>query len=467
MSSPSPRQSSKTAGKWLAVILLPLLIFLLSAGVGLAAPFRAYVALTVWAILSWALSLMPEAFVGSLLPVLYIVAGVAKPAAAFAPWLTNVPWTSMGGLILGAVLLASGLAKRIAYWSILRTGASYYRTLAGLMLAGIILGPLIPSALGKMSIFCPLAIGICQALNLPPKSRAATAVMATAFFAVAGPTVTYLTGGIHIIMAMSLVSGVLQTPVSWSQYAVYNFIPGVIYSGLTLSLVALLLRPERSIDTAEVFRLQYKNLGPPTATEKKAAVVLAVTLVLLSTDTLHHIDPGWLLLLVAAVLFLPGVKLMDKEKFSKIDFSVILFIAGAMSIGSVAGALGAGRWFSGLIMPLLGAASAPAMLLSVYAVGATLTLFLTPIAGLATFTGPLTETALALGLNPFPVIYSLIYGMDQYIFPYQYGVLMLAFSYGYMSWPLMARVFAAKMALTPLFLLFVAQAYWRWLGLLP
>ena len=161
--------------------------------------------------------------------------------------------------------------------------------------------------------------------------------------------------------------------------------------------------------------------GPPTATEKKAAVVLAVTLVLLSTDSLHHIDPGWLLLLVAAVLFLPGVNLMNKDKFGKIDFSVILFIAGAMSIGSVAGALGAGCWFSGLIMPLLGAASAPVMLLTVYAVGATLTLFLTPIAGLATFTGPLTETALALGLNPFPVIYSLIYGMDQYISPINTG----------------------------------------------
>lgn len=31
----------------------------------------------------------------------------------------------------------------------------------------------------------------------------------------------------------------------------------------------------------------------------------------------------------------------------------------------------------------------------------------------------------------------------------------------------MVRVFAVKMALTPLVLLTIAQAYWRWLGLLP
>ncbi|EAX48371.1 hypothetical protein TcarDRAFT_2321 [Thermosinus carboxydivorans Nor1] len=77
-----------------------------------------------------------------------------------------------------------------------------------------------------------------------------------------------------------------------------------------------------------------------------AAVILAASLVLLSTASFHHIDLGWLLLVVAAVLFLPGVNLMNKDKFRKIDFMdqyIFPYQYGVLMLARLAPAICRGR----------------------------------------------------------------------------------------------------------------------------
>ncbi len=200
--------SRKPVGKWLLNLFLPFLVFLIPQSTGLTMDMKVFFAVTLWAILAWLLETIPGTAVAILLPVFYIIFGLVDTPVAFSPWTTTIPWLVLGGAIFSAVMLNTGLAKRIAYFTILKTGGSFKGLLLGITLAGVILAPFIPSIMGKMAVLTPIAIGICQALNFPAKSRAASAVMMTAFLAVTGPAFSYLTGGAHIVMATGIIANI-------------------------------------------------------------------------------------------------------------------------------------------------------------------------------------------------------------------------------------------------------------------
>ncbi|RYD02007.1 hypothetical protein N752_26505 [Desulforamulus aquiferis] len=138
--------------KWLINLVLPALIFLIPATETFTPEIKVFFAVTAWAVLSWVLSTLPETLVALMLPVFYLIFKIAETNVVYSPWTTTIPWVVVGGMIFGAVLIGTGLAKRIAYWTILKMGATYTGTLVGLTLAGIILAPFIPTAMGKMAI---------------------------------------------------------------------------------------------------------------------------------------------------------------------------------------------------------------------------------------------------------------------------------------------------------------------------
>lgn len=454
----------KTILKWIITFGVPLIVAFMEPTAGLKKPMLMFLAVTLWAMFCWMFNTINETIVGFILPVLYIVVGVAKPEVAFAPWLTNVPWIVFGGTILGAAMMSTGLAKRIAFRAILLTGGTFKRTLTGILIGGLILAPVIPSVMAKITIFSVIGVAICQALDLKPKSRAAGAVMMTSFIAVAGPKLSYLTGAADNTMAMGLVAKVTGHMISWGQFALHNAVIGIAYSFISLGLIFLFLKPEQEIDSLEVIKSNYKELGSISADEKKMIAFLAFTTIMMVTDTLHKIDVGWILMIVGALLFFPKLGVLQAEKLSKLNFTMVFFVCGAMSIGTVAAKVGIVKIFAGILLPML-QGSHLYTFMSVYFFGVVMKFFLTPLAATAMFMTTIAETAQKLGLHPYSLVYVFKYGIDQYVFPYEYAVLLFCYSFGYMSLNHVFRVMIPRIITTALFLALIAFPYWKFFGL--
>lgn len=451
--------------KWLTSILVPLL-FLVIPLPQATTEIRIFLALTLWAVICWVTEIISDSLVGMILPVLYIIFKLAQPNQVFGgPWSTSVPWTVLGGMVIGMVIITSGLAKRIAYWTILKTGSSFKGLLLGIMLAGIIIAPFIPAVTGKIAIMAPIAVGICQALNLSPKSRASSAITLTAFLAVASPCNSYLTGGGQIVMATNLLASVTKSPISWSGYALHNFIINIIWSFLCVFIVMILLKPEKDIAAKEIIEQKYNELGKVTSDQRKIALLLVFTLAALVTDKFHKIDSGWVFMLVAAVCFLPFMNLMDNERLTKCNFKMIFFITGSMAIGVAAKTTGASQWIANMLFPYLSTGSTIFTLGAVWLFGVVMNFIVTPLAAIASFTVPITEMAIKLGINPQPVLYTFLQGLDQYIFPYEYAVLLILYTYGYTSLKDLVKVLGVKMVLSLIFVLVVSYPYWKLIGL--
>lgn len=451
--------------KWIFSIMIPLAIQLIPESATLTPVIKAFLSITFWAVFCWATEILPNALVAILLPVLYILFQVAKPEVVFSPWSSTSTWIALGGMIIASVLMASGLAKRIAYWTILKTGVSYKGTIIGMMISGMIITPFVPSILGKIAIFVPIAISICEALDLKPKSKAATGILLAAFLSVASPATAFLTGNGGIPMVMNLVEKVSHTQITWLQYAFHNLPLYLIWTPISVFIVIIALKPEKKFDAKDVILEKYKELGPMSSQEKKVCVLLVAILIALITEPYHKINSAWSFIILSGICFLPGVNLMNDEQLGKINYRMIFFFTGCMALGSAAVACGAGKWIADLLFPYL-VGSPLHTLLSVWGLGVALNFILTPMAGYASFTVPLSQMAVQAGIDPVVVIYSFMQGLDQYIFPYEFAVLLFVYSFGYMSFKYMAKVISIKMVLNAVFIAAVLYPYWKLIGLM-
>ncbi len=451
--------------RWLVVLGVPSLVYYSCHIFGVKESYGLFFTITAWAASAWALEVLPEAIVGLVVPVLFILGKVAGPSQVLSPWLTGVPWAILGGMAVGAVMMNTGLASRLAYRLVLCLGLSFPRILVGLMLTGMVIAPFVPSALGKMAIMSVIGMGVCEVLGFKPKSKAAAAVMLTCFFSVSCPALSYMTGGLHVAIVGGFLGKVSATGLSWSEYAYHNWIIGGLFSVAALLLVQILLKPERPIENIGYIKARYDEIGPVSVPEKRATAILAAILVGFVTDRMHGIDAAWIMVLATFAFFLPGIRLLDGEKFSRLGFPLLIFITGAMSIGATANAIGISRVL-GEILVSWQPGSSFISLIYAYVFGALSAFFIQSVALVGALTPPLIEAAGRMGLSPNAVAYSFLFGTEQVIFPYQFAVLAYVCSSGYISYRQVITVMALRIIVDFLLFVGIAVPYWKWIGLM-
>ena len=466
MTLPMSPKNTTLALKWFVSFLIPALVYWLLPidGKTLTHEMALFLAITTWAVCMWAMDTMNEIAVGLALPVLYIVFCGVKQQVVYMPWTSEVPIIVIGGFALGKILSGTGLGKRIGLTCVRCMGGSFIGTLIGVTVAVSIVAPLVPAVTGKAAIFCAIGISLCDALDFKPKSREATAVILTCCLAVASTKLCYLTGGADLVLGMGLLHKVSGLSTSWMEYAMHNFLPGMIYTFMSVGLVILLLPSKVDRQTLRAtLQVKYQELGPVTTEQKRAAVLMLVTLLLLSTDKLHGIAAGLVMILITFVAFLPGVRLLDGKRFSSINFAPLFFIMGCMTIGSAGGFLKVTAWVANITLPYLQGMSTTLAGFTSYVLGAGANFLLTPLAATTTMTSPITELGVQMNIDPRILFYSFQYGLDNYVFPYEYAVLLYLFSSGYMLFKDMVKVLAARMVLTGVFLVLIAIPFWKFI----
>ena len=449
--------------KWAINLLIPLAIYLLGPSWGLTPKLVLFFAITVWGILGWITETLPENLVAILMPAFYVVFHLGNGKQIFAPWGSQIPWLVIGGMMMGMIMMQTGLAKRIALFSIRISGFSFTKVMVGLLLAGFIISPFVPSVMGKAAIITVICLGICDALKLEKGSREGASVLMVGFLAVACPKLAYQTGGGDVVMALNIASKSTGVMVGWSEYFIHNFPLIVLYSALSLATILLIMRPKLNGNLKDYINNQYTALGPIKPEETKSIVILVTMLLLMATSNYHGVNSGYILLFMGASCFLPGVDLLNQEKLSKMNFGVIFFVVGSMCIGSAAKVAGVSSWVQELVLPYMDG-STTSTLSTVFLVGAASNFFLTPLAAIATLTAPIVELCQNFGISPSKGVYSLLLGLDQYIFPYEFAILIYFYTFGYMKVKQLILVFGARALVAFVFFLITAIPYWNMVG---
>ena len=122
-------------------------------------------AILILAVVWWVGSVLPTYATAIVMVVLFAVIAGVKSSVALSAFTFDTWWLLLAAFGLGAGMKVSGLLRRIALAVVRTFPNTFVAQAAGLMLAGTIVGPLVPSMAAKVSMLTPLAMGIGDELG--------------------------------------------------------------------------------------------------------------------------------------------------------------------------------------------------------------------------------------------------------------------------------------------------------------
>lgn len=264
---------------------------------------------------------------------------------------------------------------------------------------------------------------------------------------------------------LSSISDTLSVP--WYVLPVYN-LPGLL---ITLTFFFILTKVFKTKDiklngAKEYFDNEYRKLGAISLQEKKAAILLAGLMLYLVTTPLHGLPLAYGFMLIPYLMFIPGIKVADSNIITKVNWSVVFFIAACLSIGQVATYLNLGQILSDILTPMLRNLGIIPSLLLIYLTGTIANLILTPAAMVTTLTAPLAQIAIDLGISHWPYIMTMIYTTDSVFLPHEIGFLLVFYGFGLMSMKDFVTLNLFKVAVFVILFVLLQVPYWYLIGLL-
>ncbi|WP_300801579.1 SLC13 family permease [uncultured Desulfovibrio sp.] len=459
--------------KWIISLLIPAgAYFIVQAAVqadpSLNPHLPMFFAITLWAITVWATDILPAVPSAAAMTFLYLLCTVAPPVI-FGAWGAFLPWICFGALVLSEALETTGLTRRLALQLMHLAGATFTRIVVSLMVVGMFMAFLLPDIMCRVIIFVAIAHGLVLALELDPKSRISSAIIMAGFCAATSPGYGFLTGTEMSLIAMDQIKRIITVP-TWGEYALANLPFIVLYCCFSVFMCVKIIPGKEHIPhedhLKEVVEERLRAMGPMTLQEWKLLILMICAITGLLTSKWHGLNGYFLYALIALCCYLPWIGLAKFENVRKLNVGFLVFIVSCLGMGSVAVHLGAAKWFASLVVPLIDGLSPTWLVISSYLSAVVINFMLTPLAAVSALSLPWTEIAHHVDMNPLPMIYAFLYGLDQYIFPYEYALYMYIFGTGYITPRHMFKGLGLRILFVGVGLLLLQIPYWKLIGLL-
>ena len=432
-----------------------------AVALGWSAPVSAFCVITAGAICLWITDALPGTLVAMVLPVLYILFGAGTPAQVLSPWTTSMCWLVLGGVIISRMMEKSGVSRRVALWALRTSGASLRRLFWGITLAGFLIAPFVPTAMGKAALFVVILGGICTALGFRAGSREASCIFLCGLLVLACPKFLFFTSSVDSALLVSTAKR-FGMELSWLQYFRANALPGLVYTVLCV-LLLMLFAPRDTPELKGYVEEEYRKLGPLGPQEKKAFFLLGLVALCMVTDSWHGTDIGWLMMLFAGLCFFPGVELLDGGDIPRLPLGIVFFIAGCMSIGAAAHGVGLDALIAAQVREAFAEGVGFGTLLGAFLAGICMSLGFTTLPAISTMGPALTAAGLEAGPSGAALIYAFLYGLDQFLLPYVFAPALYFYASGYIRLGHYLGFQSLKLFLAIVFLLVVAIPWWSWI----
>lgn len=464
MSTVQPMSTSVKI-KWILSILIPFAIWMIPTGEVFTTQVRWYAVWTIWMLVVVAFDLLTPFVPAFLMPVMYYITGVADPAICFSGWTSTIVFVIVGAFVLAEVLQECGLLKRISTWVIIRTGGTVNGSIWGCFIIGIIISAITFS--NGYVVMAAFTYGVIRALGVELKSKesavlimaSAAGVLSSRFFIYAPSVILMLQSG-----AGAVVPGY---NILWYKFLLHN-IPTALYLVIFVFILTKIYKTKGSSaeNCKEHFIEQYEKMGPITKREKKAAIMLAILMIMLLSSPFTGLSTDIGFLIIPLLMFFPGIRVADESCIRRIDMGMIFFIVSCIGIGSVGGVLGVGQMLSDLIAPMLEGKSTIVSLMALLFFGIIANFALTPTAMLTSLSGPIAAIASSIGLNLDAAMYALAHSTDLIFLPYEFVPYLIFFSFGAISMGDFIKMSTLRVVLFLVFYIVVLIPYWYLLGVL-
>ena len=456
----------------LGIVLGVVFAFACPADVGLAEQGIRCLAILILAVVWWVGSVLPTYATAIVMVVLFAVIGGVESSVALSAFTSATWWLLLAAFGLGAGMKGSGLLRRIALAVVRTFPNTFGAQAASLMVAGTIVGPLVPSMAAKVSMLTPLAMGIGDELGYERFGKPMQGLFLAMFCGVRSVAPAVLSASVIGYCLLGLLPADVQARfdmLHWLLAALPWFIVVVV---LTYGSIVLLYRPKgegASKDTKAPVQ-KGEDLGPMSRREKQMCAIILTTVVLWVAEPLHHV-PAHIVALAAFVLVI-ACGILGKDGLRKdIAWEPLVFVGIAMGLPNVFGEVGIQDWAVQVAGPAFEALAGNPYLFVLGAALITLAvrfLIVSEMAYLNIVMVFLVPLCASVGFNPWVVGFAMYAVITPWFVLYQSATYLAAFYSvdGQMAHHADLAKYCIVYTLICMLALAVSVPYWQWMGLL-
>jgi len=411
---------------------------------GLSYPGHAAIALLIFAIIMWASEAQHLAVTSLILLFLQPLLGVTSFTNAVIGFANPIIFLMIGGFILAVAIGKSGLAKRFTYWMLSKVGTTADMSIFAAVFSTGLLSAWIENVVA-FAMLLPIIKTIIPlfGINEPEKGNsnfAKAMVLGASYGSLAGGF------GTEIGTAPNLMAAA-YTHIPFVNWMVFGFPLAIILLLVTWKLLGWIFKPEvdRIVGGKETLNNAMDVMGSITKQEKITAAILFFTIALWVTTGITGLDSYSVALIGAALYFVSGV--IDwKDAQEGVDWGLIIFFGGALSLGAALLNTGAAAYLIHDLIGMMGnSVSTLAIMLLLMVIAVVFTQVMSNIA-LAAILVPLAVTLATaqgqpVGIYAIPVAISCSL---SFMFPMADPTVAMAYGTGYVK---MKEIFKAGIPL--------------------
>jgi solute carrier family 13 (sodium-dependent dicarboxylate transporter), member 2/3/5 len=319
---------------------------------GLSFSGHAAIALLVFAVIMWATEALHLAVTSLIILFIQPIIGVATFDNAVIGFASPIIFLMIGGFIIAEAIRKSGLAQRLTYTMLNRLGTSPGRSLFVTVFSTGFLSAFIENVVAY-AMLLPIIKEIIPLMGVkdPEKGRsnfAKSMVLGGSYGSLAGGF------GTEIGTAPNLMAAA-YTSIPFVNWMIFGFplaisLMFVIWKGLGWIFPAEI---KGIVGGKETITSKMDTLGSMTKNEKIALVILLFTIGLWVTTGLTGINSYSVALIGAVLMF--AFRILDwKDAQRNVDWGLIVFFGGALSLGAALLSTGAANWLIQDLISLLG-----------------------------------------------------------------------------------------------------------------
>lgn len=333
-------------------------------------------------------------------------------------------WTVVAVIALAFGIKKSGLFNRIALMVLDKFPGSYKGSVAGIMTAGTVIGPFIPSTTAKAAILMPLAETAGKALGYKKGDKPMAGFFVAVYMITQYLSAAFMTGAVLVYIIIGFLPADQQANwqwVSWFQACLPWFVIGWI---LTYVAVTVMGKPQggdvKVAKEDSPIHQQRMALGKMSHDEKVALVFLAIAFLGWVFGPMVNIDAGVWSFFVLGVMLVFGI--MSGEEFmAAVPWSTIFFVGAIFSLAGLISSTGVAAWFATLVAPYLQPIVANPYLFVFAVLVITYVMRIVIVSQAATVTiliAGLMTTAAAAGIDPFILVFVSYMGCLMWYFDF-------------------------------------------------
>ncbi len=312
-----------------------------------------FMGIFIGAMLAMVLRALPEWMISLIALLFLVIFNVGTFTTVFGPFAGTSIWLIIPAFGIAAVMAKTGLLKRIALFILSLFPESFRGQISALFVSGIVISPLIPSTLAKMSIFAPFTASMANEMGYEKGSKGAAGLFQAQWCSAGLLGYAFYSGSFAVFMLLGLIPKDQQAFFNWVSWF-QTCLPWLL-TMIVLSYIFIMIayKPEKELQLTKGYTKNVlKEMGPMSANEKIAGIILALILLGWMTQTWHKVDAS--LIAIAGLCLYAVAGLFKKEDVATaVPWSDLIYMLLIFSVAALIGTLKINVWLQGILDPIL------------------------------------------------------------------------------------------------------------------